>query len=132
MMSKRTMLEFFLLAKLMSLDEGVGLDTYRKCKDFLLSDMFLEKKNKWVFEVIVEMYEKGFTMTCEDDIVKYLDQENKVPKDKLGSIACWLIEIYLQFCNMTRPVTGVEFTVVEAIDELIKLSGLDEWEMLKN
>ena len=131
MLSKRDTLEFFLLAKLMSLDEGVGLDAYRKCKDDLLSDMFINKRNKWVFETISEMYEKGFTRTCEDDIVRYLDQENKVPKDKLGSIACWLIEIYLQFCNMTRPITGVEFTVVEAVDELIKLSDLDEWEMLR-
>lgn len=124
------MLEFFLLSKLMSLDDGVGLDTYNQCKDFLLSDMFANRKNKWIFDVIFEMYQKGFTKTCEDDIVMYLDEENKVPKDKLGSIACWLIEIHIQFYNMTRPITGVEWTVAEAMDELIQISDIDEWQML--
>lgn len=130
MLTKRDMLEFFLLAKLMSQDDGVGLYTYNQCKDFLLSDMFANRKNKWVFDVIFEMYRKGFTRTCEDDIVKYLDQEDRIPKEKLGSIGCWLIEIYLQFCNMTRPVTGVEWTVNEAVDELIQISDIDEWQRL--
>ena len=130
MLTKRDMLEYFLLANLMSLDDGVGLDTYNQCKDFLLSDMFANRKNKWIFEVIFEMYRNGYTKTCEDDIVIYLDAENKVPKEKIGNIACWLIEIYIQFSNITQPITGVEWTVNEAIDELIKISDIDEWQML--
>ena len=125
-MTKREYLEFFLIAKLLSYEDGYV--TYTKCKDFLLSDMFKSKKNKWIFDVIFEIYGSGVTKVDDEIVVMYLDGQNKVPKEKLGNIACYLVEIYIQFCNLTRPLTGVAWTVEEAMDELIKLSDIDIWQ----
>lgn len=114
----------------MSTDNGAGLSAYKMCSEFLLPDMFKDAKNRWAYNLICKMYASGYTKTSECDIFEYLCSDYSVPEDKVGGICCYLIEVYIQFCNMTNPITGVRWTVGEAVDELIRLSDTDEWEIL--
>jgi len=129
-MNRRQYIELFIIASLMSVEDTAGASAYNMCRDFLLPDMFKDAKNRWVYGIICEMRGKGYAKTCEDDIFQYLCTEKNIPASKMSGICCWLIEVYLHFCNITNPVTGVRWTVGEAVDELIKLSDTDEWETL--
>ena len=122
MTTRREAIEYFIVAKLMSVWAGEGRSAYQQCKDYLLPDMFANKKLRWVYGIICEMYEAGWESTCEDDIGQYIIGSKKAPAEKVGNICSFLIEVHLQFCGMTKPITGVEWTVEEAINELIRYS----------
>ena len=111
MMKLREALEYFIVACLMSIWKGEGYSAYRQCKDYLSPEMFSNRQLRWVYGIICEMYEAGWECACEDDIANYILDKKKAPVEKVGSICCFLIEVYLQYCDMTRPVTGVKWTV---------------------
>ena len=120
MITLREALEYFIVASLMSIWAGEGYAAYQQCSAFLPQEMFANKQLRWVYGIICEMYETGWECTTESDIVEYICDNGKAPAEKVGTIAEFLIEVYLQFCNMTRPVTGVKWTVSEAVDGLLK------------
>lgn len=122
MITKREAIEYFIIAKLMSIYAGEGLSAYKQCRDYLLPDMFANRQLRWVYKVICEMYEAGWECTCEDDIGQYIIDNQKAPVEKVGNICCFLIEVYIQYCEMTKPITGVKWALEEAIDELIRNS----------
>jgi hypothetical protein len=130
MLTKRQMTEYFILATLMSTDSHTSDKAYDTCTNFLLPDMFKDDKVRWAYKLVLEMRKKGCTATSECDIFEYLCAENKVPSGKVGVICCWLIEVYIQFCAMNNPVTGIAWTIGDAVDELIRMSDADSWEII--
>lgn len=132
MMSLREALEYFIIANLMSIEVGEGYAAYMQCSGFLSKEMFKNKQLRWVYGIICEMYEEGWKSTCEADIFAYLRDKEKVPTGKIGNICCFLIEVYLQYSNMTRPVSSVRWTIGEAVDELLKKNDEDYEDKIKN
>lgn len=87
---------------------------YTKSKSVLNEDLFIDKRNKFIFAIIKEMIDKGIKQTTPYDVAMYATQNNK-KYGNLHMFCCYM-------CDVIQYNALGEFKrfVKQLVDEFVK------------